>query len=91
MIKEEHHSVSDIALVGSGSQPLPGETSLARNGVLFLDELPEFKRGALEVMRQPLEERMVTIARAKFTVEFLKSVLSAKQFICKSPGNIPGL
>ena len=68
-------SVSDLALVGGGSQPLPGEISLAHNGVLFLDELPEFKRGALEVMRQPLEERMVTIARAKFTVAFPSSFM----------------
>ncbi|WP_316834455.1 YifB family Mg chelatase-like AAA ATPase [Pedobacter nutrimenti] len=65
-----HHSISDVALVGGGTNPLPGEISLAHNGVLFLDELPEFKRAALEVMRQPLEERKVSISRAKFTVEF---------------------
>jgi magnesium chelatase family protein len=70
-----HHSVSDIALVGGGSQPLPGEISLAHNGVLFLDELPEFKRSALEVMRQPLEDRVVTISRSKFTVEFPSSFM----------------
>lgn len=65
-----HHTVSDAALVGGGSNPQPGEISLAHNGVLFLDELPEFKRTVLEVMRQPLEERRVTISRAKVAVEF---------------------
>ena len=63
-----HHTISDIALVGGGSYPQPGEISLAHNGVLFLDELPEFKRSVLEVMRQPLEDREVTLSRAKFTV-----------------------
>jgi magnesium chelatase family protein len=65
-----HHTISDVALVGGGSDPMPGEISLAHNGVLFLDELPEFKRTALEVMRQPMEERRVTISRAKSTVEY---------------------
>ncbi|MCS6967019.1 MAG: YifB family Mg chelatase-like AAA ATPase [Cytophagales bacterium] len=65
-----HHTISDVALVGGGAIPQPGEISLAHNGVLFLDELPEFKRSVLEVMRQPLEERRVTISRAKVTVEF---------------------
>src|SRR5690606_6702144 len=65
-----HHTVSDVALVGGGSQPQPGEISLAHNGVLFLDELPEFKRRVLEVMRQPMEERQVTVARAKISVNF---------------------
>lgn len=65
-----HHTVSDAALVGGGSFPQPGEISLAHNGVLFLDELPEFKRTVLEVMRQPLEERKVTISRAKWAIEF---------------------
>jgi magnesium chelatase family protein len=65
-----HHSISDAALVGGGSFPQPGEISLAHNGVLFLDELPEFKRTVLEVMRQPLEERKVCISRAKMAVEF---------------------
>ena len=65
-----HHTISDVALVGGGGIPQPGEISLAHNGVLFLDELPEFKRSVLEVMRQPLEERRVTISRAKITVDF---------------------
>ncbi len=65
-----HHTISDVALVGGGGIPQPGEISLAHNGVLFLDELPEFKRSALEVMRQPLEERKVVISRAKISVEF---------------------
>jgi magnesium chelatase family protein len=70
-----HHTISDVALVGGGNVPQPGEISLAHNGVLFLDELPEFKRTALEVMRQPLEERRVTISRAKFTVEYPASFM----------------
>ena len=70
-----HHTISDVALVGGGSNPQPGEISLAHNGVLFLDELPEFKRSALEVMRQPLEERRVTISRAKFTVDYPSSFM----------------
>jgi magnesium chelatase family protein len=73
--RSPHHTISDIALVGGGGFPQPGEISLAHNGVLFLDELPEFKRSVLEVMRQPLEERRVTIARAKFTVEYPASFM----------------
>jgi len=65
-----HHTISDVALVGGGGNPQPGEISLSHNGVLFLDELPEFKRTVLEVMRQPLEERKVTISRAKVSVDF---------------------
>ncbi len=68
--RSPHHTISDIALVGGGAFPQPGEISLAHNGVLFLDELPEFKRTVLEVMRQPLEERKVTISRAKFTLDY---------------------
>jgi magnesium chelatase family protein len=68
--RSPHHTISDVALVGGGSNPQPGEISLSHNGVLFLDELPEFKRTVLEVMRQPLEERKVTISRAKVSVEF---------------------
>jgi magnesium chelatase family protein len=68
--RSPHHTVSDVALVGGGSNPKPGEISLAHNGVLFLDELPEFKRTALEVLRQPLEDRNVTISRSKFSVSF---------------------
>jgi magnesium chelatase family protein len=65
-----HHTISDVALVGGGAYPQPGEISLSHNGVLFLDELPEFKRTVLEVMRQPLEDRNITISRAKFSVEY---------------------
>ena len=65
-----HHTISDVALVGGGSYPTPGEISLAHNGVLFLDELPEFRRSALEVMRQPMEERRIVISRARITVDF---------------------
>ncbi|HQQ95438.1 MAG TPA: YifB family Mg chelatase-like AAA ATPase [Bacteroidia bacterium] len=68
--RSPHHTISDIALVGGGNQPQPGEISLAHNGVLFLDELPEFKRSVLEVMRQPIEDRVVNISRAKFSVEY---------------------
>ncbi len=70
-----HHTISDVALVGGGSFPTPGEISLSHNGVLFLDELPEFKRSALEVMRQPMEERRIVISRARLTVEFPSSFM----------------
>ncbi len=68
--RSPHHTISDIALVGGGSQPQPGEISLAHHGVLFLDELPEFKRTVLDVMRQPMEERRVTISRARIAIDF---------------------
>lgn len=68
--RSPHHTISDVALVGGGGVPQPGEISLAHNGILFLDELPEFKRTVLEVMRQPLEERKVSISRARISVEF---------------------
>lgn len=73
--RSPHHTISDVALVGGGSYPQPGEISLAHNGVLFLDEMPEFKRAVLEVMRQPLEDRVVTISRAKFTIEYPASFM----------------
>jgi magnesium chelatase family protein len=68
--RSPHHTISDVALVGGGGVPQPGEISLANNGVLFLDELPEFKRTVLEVMRQPMEERKVTISRAKVSLDY---------------------
>lgn len=73
--RSPHHTISDVALVGGGGNPQPGEISLAHNGVLFLDELPEFKRSVLEVMRQPMEERRVTISRAKIALDFPASFM----------------
>jgi len=73
--RSPHHTISDVALVGGGSYPQPGEISLAHNGVLFLDELPEFKRTVLEVMRQPLEDRSITISRSKFSIDYPASFM----------------
>ena len=73
--RSPHHTVTDVALVGGGTNPHPGEISLAHNGVLFLDELPEYKRTALEVMRQPLEDRKICITRTKMTVEYPASFM----------------
>lgn len=73
--RSPHHSISDVALVGGGGNPQPGEISLAHNGILFLDELPEFKRTVLEVLRQPMEERRVTISRAKVSVDYPSSFM----------------
>ena len=68
--RSPHHTVSDAALIGGGSFPRPGEVSFAHHGVLFLDELPEFKKNVLEVMRQPLEDYKVTVSRSKMSIEF---------------------
>ncbi|MCB9044694.1 MAG: YifB family Mg chelatase-like AAA ATPase [Chitinophagales bacterium] len=85
--RSPHHTISDVALVGGGGNPQPGEISLAHNGVLFLDELPEFKRTVLEVMRQPMEERRVTISRAKVSIDFPASfMLIASMNPCRCVG-----
>jgi len=86
--RSPHHTISDAGLVGGGSIPRPGEVSMAHNGVLFLDELPEFPRNVLEVLRQPLEERRVTIARAQITLTFpasfvLIAAMSPPVWFCK--------
>src|SRR5690606_18287209 len=73
--RSPHHTISDVALVGGGGNPQPGEISLSHNGVLFLDELPEFRRSVLEVMRQPLESRQITISRARFSVIYPASFM----------------
>ena len=85
--RDPHHTISDTALVGGGSYPQPGEISLAHNGVLFMDELPEFKRNVLEVLRQPMEGRMMTISRAKFSIDYPASfMLVASMNTC--PGSL---
>ncbi len=73
--RSPHHTITDVALVGGGTNPHPGEISLAHNGVLFLDELPEYKRSALEVMRQPLEDRKICVTRTKMSVEYPASFM----------------
>ncbi len=73
--RSPHHTISSVALIGGGTNPMPGEVSLANNGVLYLDELPEFSKSVLEVLRQPLEDRQITIARAKNTVTYPASLM----------------
>lgn len=73
--RSPHHTISDVGLIGGSTNPSPGEVSVAHNGVLFLDELPEFKRSTLEVLRQPLEDRRVTVSRAAGTVTFPANVM----------------
>jgi magnesium chelatase family protein len=85
--RSPHHTVSDVALVGGGSIPRPGEISLAHNGILFLDELPEFKRNVLEVLRQPLEDRHVTIARTRVTIQYPASFMLVASMNPSPSGN----
>ena len=84
-MSRSHHTISDAGLIGGGHVPMPGEVSLAHNGVLFLDELPEFRRHVLEVLRQPLENRVITIARASMSVRLparLMSLRTMNPYLC---------